>query len=178
MILLFPSPNQRQNTGLAFHFPDLPGISLVSYHIASNESNSVAYFFIFYLFFRHKTLKLSKTWSLLNAFYSFPIIYQKNRAGIKKKRIPVKQNRLNDNCLTCVIKEYLLSFKRRGWRSKRFSEFAFLNGTKNWKEREKRSSTAGSFISLLYTRPSTHLIRKVTELFSLKKSTQTGYTVC
>jgi len=48
--------------------------------------------------------------------------------GSDNKKIPVKQNRLNDNCLTCVIKEYLLSFKRRGWRSKRFSKFAFGKG--------------------------------------------------
>ena len=42
MLLIFPSPNQRQNTGLRFHFPDLPGISLVSYLTASNENKTTA----------------------------------------------------------------------------------------------------------------------------------------
>lgn len=58
----------------------------------------------------------------------FLLLTKKIGQALKKKKIPVKQNRLNDNCLTCVIKEYLLSFKRRGWRSKRFSKFAFGKG--------------------------------------------------
>lgn len=49
-LLMFPSANRRQNTGLLFHFPDLGGLSLVSYPLVLMKTKQWHCLFLYFLF--------------------------------------------------------------------------------------------------------------------------------